>query len=588
MAEIDAQPKSVQVLYDWYSNGRLMVNRRYQRKLVWTLEEKRELIQSMRKNYPIPSVLVAEIPGNKYEIIDGLQRLFSIFSFIENTYSTLDDQYFDIEEFPSAKARSQELNFPNVDTGKKITRSEVVNIIGYNVPISIMRGSTEDEIDEVFRRINTYGRQLSDQDRRQSGVQDGFANLVRNLACSFRGDSSSDLIDIGMMPSISIDLPKTNHGYGIQSDQTFWVKEGILRSTDLRDSEDEQCLSDIAACIVGGSLIKRSKEALDQVYLEGSQENTRIRDALAFYGADKFTEELHYCVDEIQKCCGDGEYTKMRNLFFEKPSNNSFSAVFTTIVIAFHQTLIQKKRKISSYSEMKKAITNINRRIDTGRGSTTTAERAKNISAITGLIEKHTVPDDLSSVYTNHSLIQIEERIQRSQIESSGYELKQGLLTLNPRNRGKDELIIEKVCKNICAIANNGPNQDGVVIIGVADKLNDAAQVELLDKIKAKEIGRKHVVGVTREAKFLNISTEGYFSLWRDGIKKSDISEPLKSDVLSNISWNNYYGYGLIVIIVPKQKGISFYADEVFVRQGDELKKVDSAKSIAGVVARFQ
>ncbi|UYF96572.1 DUF262 domain-containing protein [Rhodococcus aetherivorans] len=569
-------------------NGRLMVNRRYQRKLVWTLDEKRELIQSIRKNYPIPSILVAEIPGNQYEIIDGLQRLFSIFSFIENAYSTKDELFFDIEEFPSAKSRSETKPFSDIGTGAKISRAEVVNIIGYNVPISILRGASDDEIDEVFRRINTYGRQLSDQDRRQSGVQDSFANMVRTLSSAFRGDSSSDLIGLDIMPSISIDLPKTNHGYGIQSDQTFWVKEGILRSTDLRDSEDEQCLSDIAACIVGGQLIRRSKDALDEIYNQGSPENNRMREALAFYGAEKFSEELHYCVEEIQKCCEAEGYTRMRNLLFETPSNNSFSAVFAAIVIAFHRVLIQRRRRISDYGAVKKALKNINRRIDTGRGSTTVAEREKNISAIVGLIEPSTVSDDLSSVYTNHSFIQIDERIQRSQIESSGYELKQGLLTLSPHNRGIDASIIDKVCKNICAIANNGPDQDGTIILGVADKEEDARRVESLDQILAKPVGKKYVVGLNREAKFLGISPEDYFSKWRNGIAGSALSDPLKKDVLSNISWNNYHGYGLIVIAVPKQKQLSFFGDAIYAREGDNLRSITGPKDIAGLAARFQ
>lgn len=587
MAEIDAQPKSVQVLYEWYVNKRLLVNRRYQRKLVWTLEEKRELIQSIRSNYPIPSVLVAETPESRYEIIDGLQRLFSIFSFLENAYSTIDEKYFDVNEFPAAKLRSEEIGFPDVGAAKKISRAEVVSIIGYNFPISIMRDAEEDEINEVFRRINTYGRRLSEQDRRQSGVQDNFANMVRKISCSFRGDSSSDLIDLGSMPSISIDLPKTNHGYGIQSDQTFWVKEGILRSTDLRDSEDEQCIADIAACIIGGKLIKRSKDALDDIYSLGSSENSRMQEALAFYGEEKFVEELQHCVHELERCCESGKPVKLKALLFETPSNNSFSAIFAAIIVTLHQVLIKKKRKISDYSAVKVALNNLNRNIDTGRGATTVANRERNIQVIAGLIEPHTVADNLDAVYTNHSYIQIDERIQRSQIESSGYELKQGLLTLSDIDRKQDPSIIEKVCKNICAIANNGPKQDGVVILGVADKKADADRIQRLDGISPMVIGRKYVVGLAREAKQLKISNEDYFSLWRDGVASSTLSDPLKADVLSNMSWNNYHGLGLIVIAIPKQKEMSFFDGTVYTRVGDTLKNVATPMDIVSISKRF-
>ena len=96
------------------------------------------------------------------------------------------------------------------------------------------------------------------------------------------------------MPEISIDLPKAKHGYQVAASDVFWVRQGILRSTDLRDAMDEQCVADIAASVVGGQIIARSKDALDDIYTEGLQESERIEAALTGYGADKFATELKY------------------------------------------------------------------------------------------------------------------------------------------------------------------------------------------------------------------------------------------------------------------------------------------------------
>jgi len=49
MAELTPQSISIQTLYSWYREGKLFVNRRYQRKLVWTLLEKQKLIESILK-----------------------------------------------------------------------------------------------------------------------------------------------------------------------------------------------------------------------------------------------------------------------------------------------------------------------------------------------------------------------------------------------------------------------------------------------------------------------------------------------------------------------------------------------------------
>jgi Protein of unknown function DUF262 len=108
MAELAAQPTSVQSVYAWYTEDKLHVNRRYQRKLVWTLEEKQRLIESILKKYPVPAILIAEREqeAGSYEIIDGLQRLHAIVSFIETAFSTLDGKIFNLEFFPTAKSRS--------------------------------------------------------------------------------------------------------------------------------------------------------------------------------------------------------------------------------------------------------------------------------------------------------------------------------------------------------------------------------------------------------------------------------------------------------------------------------------------------
>ena len=104
MSTLESQPKSIQSLYGWYVDHQLIVNRQYQRKLVWTQEEKQSLIDSILKKYPVPAILLATREDGKYEIIDGLQRLHAIVSFVENAFPSLDNRYFPVHEFPTAAA----------------------------------------------------------------------------------------------------------------------------------------------------------------------------------------------------------------------------------------------------------------------------------------------------------------------------------------------------------------------------------------------------------------------------------------------------------------------------------------------------
>ncbi|NQV86772.1 MAG: DUF262 domain-containing protein [Woeseiaceae bacterium] len=589
MAELASQPTSIQSVYTWYSEGKLYVNRLYQRKLVWTHLEKQRLIESILKKYPVPAILLAEreaAPGS-YEIIDGLQRLHAIVSFIETSFDTLNGNYFDVKKFPTAQTRADDGLFVATNSESVLTGQEVSTVLDYTLAMSVMRNASEDEIDDVFGRINTYGHRLSDQERRQAGVQNEFSNMVRNTACTLRGDASADVLLLSKMPAISVDLPMAKHGYEVQADEVFWVAQGILRSTDLRDSMDEQCIADIAACIVGGQLIERSKDALDRIYTLDTAESERISSSLEVYGQEKFSDEFKFCVDEVLKVCATGNVEKLREIVFSKKTTNAFPSVFATLLIAFHELIVIGSQKIADYEGIRKAITNLNDRIETGRKATSADERRKNVDTVKGLIQNFFIEEDIKSViHGNHATTDIEATIRRSEIELADYELKQGLMTLSDE-RVEDIDLLDKVIKTICAIANNGPNRVGKIIIGVTDKDTDADRIREIDGIEPKKVGRRFVVGISREATALGITVEQYYSKWKNAIKSSGLSPALRDDVLSSIDFNSFYGLGVIVIAIPPQKDLSFVGEELYWRNGDSTEITTNPKQIADLTKRF-
>lgn len=590
MAELASQPTSVQTVYAWYRDGKLFVNRRYQRKLVWTLEEKQKLIGSILKKYPIPAILLAERDGQPgtYEIIDGLQRLHSIVSFIENGFPLDDARYFNVGMFPTAKSAAAEGVFEIVDDKPLLTSRDVTTILDYSLALSVMRNATDEEVNDVFNRINTYGHRLSDQERRQSGVENEFSSTVRSLACKLRGDSSVDVLPLQSMPSISIDLPMSNHGYEVKAEEVFWVNQGVLRSTDLRDSLDEQCIADILACIVGGQLIERAKDALDEIYEKGSAESERVLDALEVYGSDKVSDELKFCVAELLKVCDAGTPVKLRDLIFAKTNTNAFPSVFAVILIAFHELVVGEKRAISSYEGVQASLKGLHTRIEWGRKATSVDERRKNIDAVKGIIGPNFVKNAklAEMIYSNHTSVDIDNVIRRSEIEVANYELKQGLLQLDGKNT-PDPDVVDKVIKTICAIANIGPKSSGKILIGVTDKKADAEKIRKLHAVEPKKVGRRFVVGVNREAKAMGLTAEQYFSKWRDAIRKSALTAKLRDAVLSNMDFNSFYGLGVIAIAIPSQSDLSFVGEDLYWRDGDTTALAKGAKQIAGIAARF-
>ena len=584
MAELDSQSKTLQIIYGWFAEDRLFVNRRYQRKLVWTLGEKQKLVSSVLKGYPIPAILLAEREG-KYEIIDGLQRLYTLNSFIETSFPTEDNKYFHVDDFVNARNRRDQGIFPSLNEASlKLESEDVVKFLDYPLSVSIIRGASESEIDEVFSRINTYGHRLSDQERRQAGVQGKFPELVRNLASDIRGDSSPDILTLSCMPQISIDLPRMQHGYSIQADQVFWVKQGVLSASNLRDGLDEQCIADIVASIVGGQVLERSKDALDKIYKSSNSEDQGIDKGLETYGSKRIADEFKYCIEEIEKITQSGKQDKNLKKILGIP--NQFPGLFSLIVLTLHDVIFCSKKIISDYAGICSVFSSIYRDLKSTH-RTSSSERKKVIDMLKGLILEYFIDGSPETIHSNASIIDIDNLIRRSEIELPLYELKQGLYDLNGKKRKLNPKVYTKVIETICAIANSEPEKNGFVLIGVADHDEDANRIKELDSVLPRRVGKRSVVGVSREAVLGSETVESYVTHWKTAIRESGLSEPLKSSVLTAIDYNNYYGLGVLIINVPGQKDPSYLNDKMYVRVVDETKEIKDPQKIAAVCRRF-
>src|SRR5690606_13002532 len=147
-AGLSIKGESIQSLYGSYLKEIFLVNRRYQRKLVWTVEEKRSFINSIVNGYPVPLILLAEVSKSndrKLEIIDGMQRMNAIMSFIDQEFD-LDGKYFDLDTMADTKILK--------DSGvikqkhKAIDRKICAELVRYQIPLSVFQESGDSHIDE--------------------------------------------------------------------------------------------------------------------------------------------------------------------------------------------------------------------------------------------------------------------------------------------------------------------------------------------------------------------------------------------------------------------------------------------------------
>lgn len=82
----DKNDRGLWELYRWYERGHLILDTEWQRQFVWDRKRSSRLIESFLIDLPVPVIYLAVNEEGKYEVIDGLQRLTSVFRFFGNEY----------------------------------------------------------------------------------------------------------------------------------------------------------------------------------------------------------------------------------------------------------------------------------------------------------------------------------------------------------------------------------------------------------------------------------------------------------------------------------------------------------------------
>jgi hypothetical protein len=583
---------SVQEAYREFRSRNFKVNRRYQRKLVWTEEEKEKLIDSILQGYPIPLFLLARVDKERgetgYEILDGLQRLDAIFSYIENNFD-IEGKFFDVTQLSRANnlAKNGSINVKR-DEAVLLSPESCANILDYQLAVTIFPSDDERDINEVFSRINSYGRNLSSQDRRQAGVVNTFANLVRKLAQDIRGDSSPDKLDLSEMSEISIDVSDSGQSYGIKAKETFWCKENIMRKKHLRDSHDEQFLADVVVSVLIDEPFPYRREKMDEVYEKGTNRYNKIDEKIALYGADKLENDIWVTFQEIKKVFETHSYDKNIRDIVNPGSSNPVKADFYAIFMAFYDLIINENKKPANPDKIIDNIKGVHDSLTVGRGSKNKSSRRNNINTIKGRIQDHFVKSNDPVAGSGQKLKKNIERIlQRSRIENSIYECKQGIVNLGGSFE-VDKSLLKRIPQTICGIANAKSDTEGALIFGVADTVSDSERIEKIYDVKSIKVGNRYVVGIDRESAKLEMGLEDYESILIKTIKESKLSSHLKSDVLGNIETFEYRSKYITYIRIPTQDSLSRVGENVFTREGSSTVKVTGLDDIFNVKEKVE
>lgn len=582
---------SIQEAYRLFRDNALLVNRRYQRKLVWSVSEKQLLIGSILHGYPIPLILLAERPeihgSGKYEIIDGMQRLDAIFSFIEQRFD-FQGEYFDLSQSARARQAADSGAFEEVDDELWLTAEKCANLLDYQLAVTIFPTQTEEQITDVFSRINSNGRQLSVQEKRQAGRLNPFSDLVRSIASSLRGDVSDDILLLHDMPSISVDSSRERQQYGVRAEDTVWIRHGIINVKQLREGEDEQMVADIMASVLLGQPLAASKEEFDELYDSDSEKHKDIEKRLAAYGASRLKEEILSTFSVLTEVV-DSEVkgtNGLRNIV-RSGGGNPIKTPFYAIFMAFFELIVKQQRSPIDSAAIVNSIDDVGPKLKSARHYTSSEDRISNIDIITGLVQRYFV-EQVPPVFGHGPSLSLdfENSLRRSKIETSRYEFKQGVLRLDS-GRAWDEDLFPRLAQTICGIANVKKGQDGYLFIGVADRGSHVKRIESLDSISSVEAGVHSVVGIDREAAVLGFTIEEYVQKFISSLSRQEIEKGLMAQILRGVDTVEYKGFSVIRLLIPGQDSISYLGDELYVRENSSTKLISGAREIAGAIKSF-
>lgn len=258
---------------DWDNNNRLELQPDFQRNVVWTKAAQIMLVDTILKGIPIPKIYIKSIikEGNTYRVvIDGQQRLTAILNFVNDKMKLTkpyDGEYYG-------------LKFSELDDDKKNA------VLRYTIDINEIFNPTEEEIRDLYSRVNKYTVQLNKQELRKADFPGDFINLSEKIAeLDFFENSKiftpkqrrrmHDVEYIGELLTILLEGVKDKKEY----------LDDVCEKYMIMDNKDE--LFELFVSILDDILIIFSPE-------EMSIRNTRFKQKSDFYS-------LFACIYELKK-----------------------------------------------------------------------------------------------------------------------------------------------------------------------------------------------------------------------------------------------------------------------------------------------
>lgn len=194
----DGYPMSIGEVLSLYKDGDIDVHPEFQRVFRWNDDQKSRLIESILLGIPIPPIFVSQRSDGVWDVIDGVQRLSTIFEFV-GVYRDHRDRLISplvlraTEYLPALDDYSWEVSSGSTKVFTDAMRRDVKRAkLEFRI---IRKESDENAKYDLFQRLNS-GAQLSPQEARNCLLVMLNADMYSEIAALSNNSDFKDAIPL--------------------------------------------------------------------------------------------------------------------------------------------------------------------------------------------------------------------------------------------------------------------------------------------------------------------------------------------------------------------------------------------------------